>query len=246
MLEPEPYYTFWKVAEKWAPELKCCIMEVIQLMRRHATYPDASLIVWPTEFFSSKGIINESSVLKATGRVNAKRTRYYTPEFVVAKEFLNSAEWPPQVTEEITSKLSLFAIRRDDFKQFCESKNIPLPVFWFPEEKSSVEHQEQSTGPTLPKEKRKGRSYDELSLLIYAIQERNYRENGSFYTNNVLMRKLDLEVGKGVVERVDKKQVVCCSGMKVSIDQVQKRQTPIRAEIREKIRKEKTEKIPVK
>jgi len=80
MFQPKPFYTLWRIAEKWAQETQTPIMDVIQELKMEASYGDdgktPSLIVWPTEFFSAKGELTEATVFRATMRVDSKRTKY--------------------------------------------------------------------------------------------------------------------------------------------------------------------------
>ncbi|GFE57219.1 hypothetical protein [Geobacter sp. AOG1] len=156
-MEPTPYLTFWQVAEQWAEEMRRPIMGVVQIMRHHATYqyphptpcPVPSLLVWPTAYISPKGEINESTIYIASemvkkenaprleelkGRESRYRTAYRTPEYIAAEAFFNSAACPPEPTEEIKKHLSLFAIRREDFREWCLGEGETLPKFWFPKE----------------------------------------------------------------------------------------------------------------
>jgi hypothetical protein len=155
MIGPAPYFSFWQVAKKWAEESKKPVMEVIQIMRVHATYkyphpypcPGPSLLVWPTACFSAKGEIDEISIFNANRMVEKEhalstedikrgksryRTKYRTPEYNAAEAFFNSSECPPEPTEEIKNHLSMFAIRREDFRNWCLGEGEPLPRFWFP------------------------------------------------------------------------------------------------------------------
>jgi hypothetical protein len=157
MIGPLPYLTFWQVAEKWSEESKKSLMEVIQIMRVHATYkypstnarpcPVPSLLVWPTACFSAKGEIDEITIFNANRMIEKDvapsiedikrgkskyRTKYRTPEYIAAESFFNSSESPPEPTEEVKKYLSLFAIRREDFRNWCFVEGEPLPKFWFP------------------------------------------------------------------------------------------------------------------
>jgi len=167
MLEHLPYLTFWQVAEKWAEELKQPIMEVIQVMRAHATSQDLlnsfskqqdpfesrsqpshdcstpPLPVYPTAFFNSRGELSRARVFNATRMVEIDtrngigvekkfRTSYRTREYNAAEAFLNSANCPPEPTEEVKKHLTHFSIKKEDFEKYCNEKGYPLPQFWFP------------------------------------------------------------------------------------------------------------------
>lgn len=190
MIGPSLYLTFWQVAERWAQELNKPVMDVVQIMRARATYKYPypypcqvpSLLVWPTACFSAQGEISELSMFNANRMAEKElspsleelklsgskyQTIYRTPEYIAAEVFLNSADCPPESTEEIKRHLSLFAIRREDFGKWCLAEGEPLPRFWFhveEEKKTSCPdalHKKKSNnlpdrkGQTISKEKRR-------------------------------------------------------------------------------------------
>jgi hypothetical protein len=191
MMEPS-YYTVWSLAEKWAEELRKPVMEVIQIIREHATYQNPhpyqslapSLLIWPTAMFSAKGEINEVSVFNATKLVRVKapkkapvtskfRASFRTPEYDAAMAFFNSAECPHEPTEEIKKHLSLIAVQKKDFRNWCVCERKPLPRFWF-----SAENNESTM--------RKKQRCDLLSIEIDAAIE----ELGGHPTPKAIMKKL--------------------------------------------------------
>lgn len=133
--KPEPYFTFWQVAEKWANELNEPVVDTIQRLRRYSTYgPDGScpsMVFWPTAFFGPKGEINHIRVANVTHH-NKDRKHYWTEDLVSALEFLDSAYLPPDPTQELKNLLTQFSIRREYFERGCIAENEPLPEFWFP------------------------------------------------------------------------------------------------------------------
>ena len=172
MIGPSLYLTFWQVAERWAQELNKPVIDVVQIMRARVTYKYPypypcqvpSLLVWPTACFSAQGEISELSMFNANRMAEKElspsleelklsgskyQTIYRTPEYIAAEVFLNSADCPPESTEEIKRHLSLFAIRREDFGKWCLAEGEPLPRFWF-----HVEEEKKTSCPdALPKKK---------------------------------------------------------------------------------------------
>jgi len=133
------YFTFWQVAEKWSHELRQPTMEVIQAMRSDATYlhphpdcPAPALIIWPEAFVHPHGHTDSMKASEACKMVENHAT-YRTPEYLAALAFLNSAESPPELTEEIKKHLSCFIITKEHFKEYCINTGQPLPKFWFPQ-----------------------------------------------------------------------------------------------------------------
>lgn len=122
--------------------------------------PEPALKIRPIGFIGATGNVDEYTVLKATRQVlkdNAPsleelkpgetryRSAYWTPENVAALTFLNSAECPPEPTEEIKNLLSRFGILRDDFRKWLLGEGQPLPRFWFPEDSEECgQHDERS------------------------------------------------------------------------------------------------------
>lgn len=156
MIGPSPYFTLWQVATKWAEELNKPVMDVVQILKVDSAYkypypqpcPEPALKIRLVDFIGVTGNVDEYTISKATKHVlkdNAPsleelkpgetrfRSAYWTPENVAALTFLNSADCPPEPTEEIKNHLSRFGILRDDFRKWFLGKGEPLPKFWFPE-----------------------------------------------------------------------------------------------------------------
>lgn len=211
MIGSSPYLTFWQVAERWAQELNKPVMDIVQIMRAQATYKYPyphpcqvpSLLVWPTACFSAQGEISELSMFNANRMAEKEpsssleelmpsgskyRTKYRTPEYIAAEVYFNSADCPPEPTEEIKRHLSHFVIRREDFRKWCLDEGEPLPRFWFhveeekktscpdalPKKKSNLPDRK---GQTIPKEKR--RKEEDFTRITASLFEQLQEEGNT-------------------------------------------------------------------
>jgi len=112
--------------------------------------PQLPLRILPVAFFSPHGELSPTAIHKALetvkhideeGQVSYRCRLYSTPEFMAAVEFLNSATFPPQPTDEMKKSLSQFGVLQQDLKAWCDKEKHQLPAFWFHPTKGSPPQQ---------------------------------------------------------------------------------------------------------
>jgi len=80
---------------------------------------------------------------------------------------LGSGQCPAEPTEEIRNSLSLFAVRREDFKNYCEVKGYELPKFWFPENVSIEKANEETVDEYILRRENEGAAKKELAVELH-------------------------------------------------------------------------------